>query len=174
MLTALRAEVNALLAATPVRRKPALRRSDAPDALLATDLPFAADADAAADFIERAASAGWRVRTAENGWLLLDRDVPVPADAIPAEAPGECGCCLSLLARHPQDGDAGEMIRRVVKAQEAGWRTFERLCGQLHAELAEMLRLHEPLPGALIPYLAYAYVSIKNQYVSLTDGRRAT
>ena len=45
MLRALRAQVNAALAEVPVRRRPALRRSDAPDALLATDLPHAAEAE---------------------------------------------------------------------------------------------------------------------------------
>ena len=75
MLRELRAQVNALLADTPVRRKPALRRSDAPGALLATDLPHAADEAATADFIARAEAAQWSVRRAENGWLLLDKPV---------------------------------------------------------------------------------------------------
>ncbi len=165
MLRALRAELNALLADTPVRRKPALRRSDVSGALLATDLPFASEADDAADFCRRAQAAGWQVRVADNGWQLLDKAPPVPQTAVPQEAQGECGCCLSLLLRHPETGEADETIRRVLRAEEAGWRAFDRLCAQLHAELAAMLRCRQPLPGALTPYLAHAYQT-------LTDGRK--
>ena len=75
MLTPLRAEVNALLADTPVRRKPALRRSSVPDALLATDLPHAADAQAVEGVLRRAEAMGWHVYAAQNGWLLLDKPV---------------------------------------------------------------------------------------------------
>lgn len=165
MLTPLRAEVNALLARTTVQRRPALRRSDAPDALLATDLPYAAEAMAVADFISRAEAAGWYVKRAANGWLLLDKPVPVPGVDMPASASGECGCCLSLLARHPGDGGAAGLIREVVRAEEAGAIAFERLCGDLHARFAAMLRLHQPLPGALTPYLIHAYRK-------LYDGRK--
>ena len=159
MLRALRARVNAALAEVPVRRKPALRRSDAPDALLATDLPHAAEAEAVAAFVARMTAEGWRIRTAENGWLLLDADVPLP-EAAPAEedVPGECGCCLSILARHAEeDGPAAEWLRTIIRAAEAGEKPFERCCGQLHAYLAELLRLHQPLPGILLPYLKRAY-----------------
>lgn len=160
MLSSLRAEINALLASADTRRRPALRRSDAPDALLATDLPHAAQDAAVVDFIRRAEAAGWRVELAQNGWLLLDKDVPVPDAEIPACAGGPCGCCISLLARHPQDGDARRWIRRVVTAQEAGEAAFLRLCVRLHQELAAMLRLGQPLPGALLPYLARAYCDL--------------
>lgn len=157
MLRALRARVNAVLADTPVRRRPALRRSDAPDALLATDLPFAAEEEAAAAFVTRLTAEGWRIRPAENGWLLLDADVPVPEENAPDAAPGECGCCLSILSRRAaEDGLAREWIRALVKAAEAGEKPFERCCGQLHAYLAELLRLHQPLPGSLLPYLRRA------------------
>lgn len=157
MLRALRARVNAVLADTPVRRRPALRRSDAPDALLATDLPFAAEEAAVTAFVTRLTAEGWRIRPAENGWLLLDADVPVPEAAEAVDAPGECGCCLSILARHEQeDGPADEWLRAVVKAAEAGEKPFGRCCGQLHAYLAELLRLHQPLPGSLLPCLRRA------------------
>lgn len=157
MLSPLRAEANALLAAAQTRRRPALRRSDAPHALLATDLPFAADDAAVADFATRAQAAGWRVQQAQNGWLLLDHDVPVPRAAIPDCPKGACGRCISLLQRHPEEGDAGAWIRRIVIAQDAGEQAFVRLCTQLHQELAAMLRRHQPLPGGLLPYLAEAY-----------------
>lgn len=156
MLRALRAEVNALLAQTQVQRRPALRRSEAPGALLATDLPFAAPAQAVEDFIARAGSAGWRISRADNGWLLLDKPVPAPDTPVAQAAEGECGCCLSLLSRHPEDGAAEELIREVVRAEEAGVRAFERCCRELHARLAAMLRRRQPLPGALLPYLAHA------------------
>lgn len=163
MLSVLRAEVNVLLAKTPVRRKPALRRADAQGALLATDLPHAADDTATADFIARAELSAWQVSRAENGWLLLDKPVPAPQTTIPALAEGECGCCISLLARHPEDGTAAEMIRECVRAEEAGKQTFERFCGSLHARLAAMLRQHQPLPGALLPYLAHAYRNLSDR-----------
>ena len=163
MLTPLRAEVNALLAETPVRRKAALRRSDAPDALLATDLPYAAAPADAADFIERAEAAGWAVNRAENGWLLLDKPVPVPVASVPERAEGACGCCLSLLLRHPDDGSARELIRELVRAEEAGNVAFERFCTALHSHLAALLRLRQPLPGALLPYLAHAYATIADR-----------
>lgn len=163
MLSPLRAEVNALLAQTPVRRKPALRRSDAPEALLATDLPFAAEDGAVADFIAMAEAAGWHIGRADNGWLLLDKPVPAPSADMPAQAEGECGCCISLLARHPDGGDAAELIREVVRAEEAGVRAFEQLCIRLHEDLAARLRCHQPLPGALLPYLAHAFNTLSDR-----------
>lgn len=165
MLTPLRAEVNLLLAATPSRRKPALRRSDVQDALLATDLPLAADAEDVRRFVSAAEEAGWQVEPADNGWLLMDKPVPVPDAEIPM-AVGECGCCLSLLLRHPEDGEAAVLIREIVRAAEAGLQPFERLCARIHRELAAMLRRREPLPGAIVPYLSRAYRD-------LTDGRNS-
>lgn len=155
MLKPLRAEVNALLEAVLGRRKPALRRATVPEALLATDLPHAADAPAVEAFIRQAEKLGWRVCLAENGWLLLDKPVPVPTGDIPA-LPGRCGCCLSLLQRHPETGDARPYIREAVRAEEAGVGDLIRLCERMHAEFAAMLRLHRPLPGELLPYLARA------------------
>ncbi|MGN0793076.1 MAG: hypothetical protein ACI4MG_01235 [Aristaeellaceae bacterium] len=157
MLKALRLQVNTALQSVPARRKPALRRSDAPDALLATDLPLAADANAVAAFIRALTGAGWRVWQGDNGWLLLDVPVPAPEHAPDADADGECGCCLTLLTRHPDTADATELIRLAVKAADAGRKPFERLCAWLHGELAVRLRRKEPLPGALRPYLARAY-----------------
>ena len=159
MLSALRAQVNAELLRLEVNRRPALRRSDDPEALLATDLPLAASAETAEGFVRRLRELGWRVWMAANGWLLLDADVPLP-EAAPAEedVTGECGCCLSILARHAEEnGLAAEWLRTIVKAAEAGEKPFGRCCGQLHAYLAELLRLHQPLPGKLLPYLKRAY-----------------
>ena len=156
MLTVLRQRMQAVLYAVPAKRKPALRRSDAPDALFATDLPLIAEADAVRSFKEDMEAQGWTVREL-NGWLTLDAPVPVPDCTIPEAAAGECGCCISLLLRHREDAPAKDYIRAAVKAAEAGKLPFERLCGQLHGEFAARLRSHQPLPGHLIPYLCRAY-----------------
>lgn len=155
MLTALRTQVQGVLYAVPAKRKPALRRSDAPDALLATDLPLVAEDDAVQDFTADMTCRGWRV-SVRNGWLALDAPVPVPTYAVPDALMGECGCCISLLLRHQDDAPAEDFIRSVVKAADAGRLPFERLCGQLHGEFAARLRRHEALPGALLPYLCRA------------------
>lgn len=155
MLRALRAQVQAQFAGMTLARRPALRRSDAPDALLATDLPQLADADTLDAFCCEMARRGWRCMPCD-GWLLLDAPVPAPDAYVPAVLSGACGCCISLLLRHPDQGNATEIIRRVVKAADAGRIPFERLCGQLHAEFAARLRCGLPLPGALLPYLCHA------------------
>ena len=64
--------------------------------------------------------------------------------------------------QHPENGDAAEMIRQLVRAQEKGPAEIERFCGALHASLAAMLRRGEALPGGLAPYLAAAYQTIMN------------
>ena len=156
MLTALRQQVQAVLYAVPAKRKPALRRSDAPDALFATDLPLIAEAEAVEAFVTDMEAQGWMIQ-ARNGWLTLDKAVPVPEYTIPEAPAGECGCCISLLLRHREEAQAEEYIRAVVKAAEAGRLPFERLCARLHGEFAVRLREHRPLPGGLLPYLCRAY-----------------
>lgn len=155
MLTALRASVQARLARVPTWRKPALRRSDDPEALLATDLPLAADAGAVAQFMAALAAEGWLIRR-DKGWLLLDHAVPVPDAALPEELSGEAGCCLSLLLRHPEGEAPSKLIRALIKAAEKGPEAVERFCAEWHGELAQGLREHTPLPGKMIPYLCAA------------------
>ena len=155
MLRALRAQAQAALYAVPAKRKPALRRSDAPDALLATDLPLIAEAEAVAAFRADMEAQGWTV-CGRNGWLTLDAPVPAPEYALPADLAGECGCCISLLLRHPEDAPAVGYIREMVKAADAGRQPFERLCARLHADFAARLRQKESLPGALLPFLCRA------------------
>lgn len=152
MLRALRAQVNALLTQVSTSRKPALRRTDHPDALLMTDLPRIAEDAAVEAFITRLEEDGWRVLR-EPGWLLLDHPVPVPAAENPAQYPGEWGCCLRILRAKPGMAPAQGYIRALVKAQEEGQARVERLCKQWHGEFAACLREHKALPGALIPYL---------------------
>lgn len=150
MLRTLRQQVQQELANVSCWRKPALRRSDASDALLATDLPLIAAADAVRLFIRRMTEQGWRVRE-ERGWLLLDADIPVPEGSIPTAAAGEIGCCLAILQRHPGGDAPPELLRALVKAAESD--RLERYCTALHRELAARLRRHEALPGGLLPYL---------------------
>lgn len=159
MLRALRTQVQEQFAGMTLARRPALRRSDAPDALLATDLPQVADEAALAAFCREMACLGWRC-IPRNGWLLLDAPVPAPNASVPAVTDGACGCCISLLLRHPDHADAADDIRRVVKAADAGRIPFERLCKQLHGELAIRLRQGKPLPDALLPYLCQVWHDI--------------
>lgn len=156
MLTALREQVQSILYEIPAKRKPALRRSDLADALFATDLPLVAERSAVETFCARIGQLGFRVWL-YNGWLVLDGPVPVPQTHLPSALAGECGCCISLLLRHPDAEPADAYIREVVKAADAGRQPFERLCASMHRTFAERLRKHERLPGGLIPYLCYAY-----------------
>ncbi|MBR4082281.1 MAG: hypothetical protein IKK21_10900 [Clostridia bacterium] len=149
MLTALRRAVNARFAALPLRRRPALRRSDNDEYLLATDLPLTCDEETTARFICMMEADGWRV-TRVRDWLWLDHPVP-PPQVDPAAAVGELGCLIALLERHPAGAADPAEIRALVKAQEAG--TLERLCAALHRDWAVRLRCGEPLPGALLPWL---------------------
>lgn len=159
MLSALRLQVQKVLLDVPAKRKPALRRSDDPQALLATDLPLIASEESVEAFTARMEELGWRVWTAK-GWLLLDADVPVPRLQC-CDAEGELGCCLSLLRRHPGETAPKESIRAIAKAAEAG--TIERLCAQLHREWAAALRVHQPLPGGLLLYLCRAAQEMKKE-----------
>ena len=104
-----------MLATVPTLRRPALRRSEDANALFATDLPLLADA---ADFCRLAEKHGWRTWM-QGGWLLLDK-LPNPPDMptkIP-DAPGELGCCLSLLARHPDDTVDDTLLRALLKSAD--------------------------------------------------------
>ena len=162
MLTPLRRGVQALLARVAVRRKPALRRSDAPEALLATDLPLAAEEAAVAAFTALAEQAGWTV-TRRGDWLLLDHPVDAPDCPVPEQLAGEAGCCLSLLLRHEGSAAPPEDIRALVKARDAGSAALERLCATWHRDWAARLRRHEPLPGGLIPYLCGAMTPVTKE-----------
>ena len=165
MLTPLRQAAKAALLATPVSRKPALRRADDPAALLATDLPLIAQGEAVAAFMERMEAMGWHVWRAGD-WLLMDAGVPVPETCVPARMTGEAGCCISLLARHPNHERDQAAIRAVVKAAESGEAALERVCKRLHAEWATALREHRDLPGGLLPYLCRA--------IDITQGGNPT
>ncbi|MGN0745569.1 MAG: hypothetical protein ACI4ML_02710 [Aristaeellaceae bacterium] len=158
MLTPLRRDMQALLASVPVRRRPALRRPDAPEALLATDLPLAAEDAAVAAFITAAQGAGWTV-VRRGDWLLLDHPVEAPDCPVPDRLTGEAGCCLSLLLRHGGHDAPPEDVRALVKARDAGDAALARLCAAWHRDWAARLRRREPLPGGLLPYLCAAMKS---------------
>lgn len=152
MLRALRRQVQACLASVPCRRRPALRRTDNPAFLLMTDLPQAASPQDVAAFAEGLRHLGWTVEEAP-GWLLLDCPIPAPACPPPESYPGEAGCCAWLLQQHPGGDAPPDMLRALVKAAECGAPQVEQLCKAWHAQLAAMLRQHQPLPGGLLPYL---------------------
>lgn len=144
-----------MIAQTPASRRAALRRSDLPDALFATDLPLLAQEDDLSAMIAVEVQQGWRVGFLPNGWMTLDHDVPVPEAAVPPMPRGEMGCCLSLLLRHPGGEKDARLIRALAKADEVGAAEVEKLCRGLHRELAQRLRQHVPLPD-LLPNLCAA------------------
>ena len=162
MLTALRAACRAHLDRACARRAPALRRSSAPDALLATDLPLIAPEEAVAAFRRDMAREGWAIRE-EKGWLLLDHPIPPPPTQAVTDYSGEAGCCLWLLMRHPGTDCPAAWVRALVKAHEEGAASLERLCRAWHGELARRLRLGLSLPGGLAPYLAQAICLLKEE-----------
>lgn len=162
MLTALRAACRSHLDRACARRAPALRRSSAPDALLATDLPLIAPEEAVAAFRRDMAREGWAIRE-EKGWLLLDHPIPPPPMQTVTDYSGEAGCCLWLLLRHPGPDCPAAWVRALVKAQEEGAASLERLCRAWHGELARRLRLGLSLPGGLAPYLAQAIYLLKEE-----------
>ena len=154
MLKRMRDELRLLMADIPARRPPALRRSDAPDMLLATDLPLLTGMDALAVFLSRLDAADWRYRI-QGQWLLLDHEPPVPP-VCPGPLHGEAACVALLLEKHPGGGSDPELLRRLLKAAEQGPRKTEPLMEQLHGRLAGMLRQKQPLPDGLLPYIRYA------------------
>ena len=162
MLTALREACRAHLLQAEAVRKPALRRSAAPDALLATDLPLAAPPERVAAFRRDMAAEGWSIRE-EKGWLMLDHPVPPPPMRTVTDFSGEAGCCLWLLLRHPGPDCPAAWVRALVKAEEEGKAPLERLCRAWHGEMARRLRLGLSLPGGLAPYLAHAICLLKEE-----------
>ena len=150
----LRLEVQALLSGTETVRPAVLRRSLREDYLYATDLPQITDAETAAAFRRAAGDAGWRTAE-ENGWIQLDR-IPetLPEDGFRGIPGPEARCCESLLRRHAEmrkrNGDREK--RMLLKAREEGPEAYEKCCGKLHREWAEILRKREALPEIDLKY----------------------
>ena len=158
MMTQLRCELQALFLSIPCSRPPTLRRCRHADALLATNLPFIASAEAVHHFQDACRALGWTVMQ-RDGWLLLDHPVPAPDAVVPQTLHGESGCLISLLLRHRQDNaPCGDDIRALAKACEESPAAAERLCAEMHAVWAARLRRHEPLPGRLLPYLCFTHL----------------
>lgn len=158
LLTAYRLEIQALLTGTHALRKPFLRRSLRPDALLVTDLPRITDAGTLAVFSAALTARGWTVLRCGELLELTPRLTP-PAMAGEI-SPGPDRTALrrlhSLLARHPDTGDAFAQTLAFLKAEEAGPQPLENLCRSLCRQCAACLRAHTPLPGTLLPYVHYA------------------
>lgn len=155
MMRQLRREASALLADYPTVRKPALRRARSCDWLLASDIPQLLAGDLLLDLLLAVEAHGWRAQI-NQGWLLLDGEIPAPHIMALPPLEGEVGCVLSLLMRHPDEEQDQAAVRAVVKAAEQGRSALERVCAALHHDLAARLRRHEALPSLLLPYVAQA------------------
>ena len=151
----LRTELKELLDTARSVRPPALRRSLRDDALYATDLPAAAEAETVEAFLRAAGNVGWTARQ-EAGWIELDKAVRrQPAGGFRGPYGPEAACLLHLLRRHrpavpsPEAEEAAAAAaRRLIKAGEAGPEAYEKACAQLHTEWAVRLRT-----GVLLPDL---------------------
>lgn len=155
MLTALRRSALMLMDSEHPPRRPALRRADSDDWLLASDIPQLLPAPQLSRLILRLQEAGWRTGL-RGGWLYLDHPIAVPPLTHLPQSNGEASCLLSLLARHQESPllEDRAASRALVKAAEQSGSQLETCCAQLHAACAARLRLHQPLPGALLPLLA--------------------
>jgi len=158
MLTDLRLQLTALMAAAQPRRKPALRRASASRWLLSSDLPQLLPPDRLSAFEEAARRAGWRMEEA-NGWFYFDHALPLPPSSPEPPLSGEAACVASLLRRHPSFVMDEDALRALAKAAEQGGAPLEAFCRQLHLRCAALLRCHQPLPARLLPYLLAAYAT---------------
>ena len=157
MLTDLRRALNGALSALPTARRPSVRRAPEEDWLFSSDVPRLTDEKTLRAFIARLTEEGWRCE-ARGGLLWLDHAIPVPEAAASKGAlpPGERGCAVSLLRRHPGGPWDMRAARAIAKAAEQGGPSLERLCRQLHLAWAAGLRAGTPLPSALLPLLEAA------------------
>lgn len=158
MLKALRLRLAGWCEPLSLPRAPVIRRADGAAWLLATDLPLLTGEDGLRTVCRQAEAAGWRLGRCANGWLVLDAWEQLPAADLPTPLPeGEIGAALSLLLRHPEDGDPADAIRAIAKAGDAGVPALERCCAALHRTWAAALRRREPLPGRALPCLCAAW-----------------
>ena len=149
-----RNELTALMDISGFQRKPALRRSNLNEYLLATDYPMTADKQSVQSFIIAAEQAGWQTKE-DRGWIHLNRAPQFEAaEQIPDPGP-EAACCLSLLNRHPDGRTASDGCteRMLLKAMEEGSTACEHICRKLHCEWAVLLRSHSGLPDIDIRFL---------------------
>ena len=145
-MNAWRKELLDILAETPCRRKPALRRSLLEDAIYATDLPLVSSEEGLRSFRGKAEQAGWRLWMGRD-WLQLDRSGTAPPEGWFSGPFGpEAGCCASLLRRQAWAEEDQTAFRLLIRAGEEGPGAYERACGALHREWAARLRQKRPLP----------------------------
>lgn len=155
LLTPYRRTVQTLLHGIPALRKPFLRRSLRPDALLTTDLPRLTAPESLAWLIAalepRAGQPCARAITLELTPGLVP---PRPAGRFPpgADRPA-LRRLFHLLNRHPAPRGDTAAILALLKAEEAGTPSLEKLCQTLCRQCAVCLRTHERLPGELLPYV---------------------
>ena len=154
MLTELRKNIAELISQCPTRRPCAVRRSLSPDFLLAIDLPHAAEEATVEKFLHLAQENGWTA-SVENGWILLDHALPVPPAYADTAANGRLANAIWLLQHHPSDETDDAALRALAKAAEEGDKAVERFCDGCVKDWAVRLRMHQALPGALLPYLNY-------------------
>ena len=138
-----RKQLQELLAAVRTVRKPALRRSESDEYLLATDLPAVTDAENLRLFTEAAENEGW-AWTIRSGWLLLD--MVLKRTVIIAERFPESEACAGILKRHPERRDGKREWRELYKACEQGGIIERAAFRKLHSEMAIALREHKDLP----------------------------
>lgn len=144
----LREELLKICGRVKTRRTPAIRRSLRKDYLYATDLPQTAEKQAVADFLRMVCKNGWKA-SEEDGWIQLDKPVPIPPPGWDSGMKGpEETCCLSILMRHAgrTDPSDGRTERQLVKAGETGAAAYEDTCRSIHAEWAERLRNGQKIP----------------------------
>lgn len=158
LLTPYRLAAQALLADVPAPRKPFLRRSLRPDALLTTDLPRLVQPQALEALEAAITGLGWTVQLQAGLWELTP--VLTPSAPLGPVLPGPDRPHLrrlySLLSRHPAPGGSIAPVLAFLKAEEAGPQPLERLCQALCRQCAVCLRAHQRLPGELLPYVQSA------------------
>ena len=133
LLTPYRYAAQALLANVSASRKPFLRRSLRPDALLTTDLPRLVSPQALETLESTMDGHGWTVRLQAGLWELTPvLTPPAPLGPVPPGADRPALRRLySLLSRHPAPGDSIAPVLAFLKAEEAGPQPLERLCQAL-------------------------------------------
>lgn len=155
LLTPYRRTVQALLHGIPALRKPFLRRSLRPDALLTTDLPRLTVPESLAWLIAALEAQGWTALR-QGDYLELTPGLvpPAPGGHVFAGADRPALRRLfHLLNRHPAPRGDTAAILALLKAEEAGTPSLEKLCQTLCRQCAVCLRTHERLPGELLPYV---------------------
>lgn len=152
IMTECRQQLQALLEIPGSTRQAALRRSNDASALFTCDLPVWAPPEMILIIRQRLIHAGWQVWDNRGWWQFFF--LPAPPERVPElQCSSEEGCILSLLRRHPEGTASPEEILALLKALDSPAAQRERYFRELHAAFACRLRLGQPLPGDLLPWL---------------------